>query len=624
MRRPSCLLLQPIRWAWRCLPARVCRRLCHWAISAFCARSAAAVWAWFTRPNNCRWGGASPSRCCRLQHWYEFLFDGSTGAELINEDADPGIERIRLHLVDGQRGDFSRDGLDGFILDPGGPAVRLAEAPRQLGTIGDQSLSIHHDRLDLDILAPDASGNLLPLAQEAGTLGRVLDQLFGLTFRDSLYEDWGDLGERWVWGEDDWYFVMPDGGFHRWDGNPTASGERLADLEPVFYHRPDLLYDAAPGDQAYVLDQALGLRHTGNLWQDWGGQDERWLQGADGQWYFLKPHGSFFAWDGSDSARGTYLAAFDPLYHEQLERLYDAQPEQFTVSLSGGALGIDPAPRFVGSFHVGLTAADRTIRTREILRVEVTHKPPMVADIGDPIVFGDQEGLAFAPGIAATEFIAMTHSARAGTPAYLLDQEHDLRFSGSFHEGYGGSPARWLQGEGGWYFVLPDGQLFLRNGRENQSTGTHLATLDPVFYHRPDLLFDARPGDLAHVLDQALGLKHVGDLRQDWDGQGERWLQGSGGQWYFLKPTGELFAWDGTASATGTFLARFSSIYHEQIERLHQAQPDRFMVGLQDEMIDIGVAQGFIGHFDVSLMVTDGVSSSARRFRVTRWPTPTP
>ena len=46
-------------------------------------------------------------------HWYEFLFDGQTGAE-INGNV------ITLHLVDGQRGDDDLT-ANGTISDPGGP-----------------------------------------------------------------------------------------------------------------------------------------------------------------------------------------------------------------------------------------------------------------------------------------------------------------------------------------------------------------------------------------------------------------------------------------------------------------------------------------------------------------------
>lgn len=51
-------------------------------------------------------------------HWYEFLFDGTTGAELNGNS-------ITLHLVDGSRGDDDVT-ANGVIVDPGAPATAPA------------------------------------------------------------------------------------------------------------------------------------------------------------------------------------------------------------------------------------------------------------------------------------------------------------------------------------------------------------------------------------------------------------------------------------------------------------------------------------------------------------------
>ena len=48
-------------------------------------------------------------------HWYEFLYDGVTGAE-INGNI------VTLHFVDGQRGDADLE-VNGIIIDPGAPAL---------------------------------------------------------------------------------------------------------------------------------------------------------------------------------------------------------------------------------------------------------------------------------------------------------------------------------------------------------------------------------------------------------------------------------------------------------------------------------------------------------------------
>ena len=54
-----------------------------------------------------------------LPHWYEFLFDGATGAVITGS-------KVTLHLVDGQRGDDDR-AENGEIIDAGGPVFSPAD-----------------------------------------------------------------------------------------------------------------------------------------------------------------------------------------------------------------------------------------------------------------------------------------------------------------------------------------------------------------------------------------------------------------------------------------------------------------------------------------------------------------
>jgi len=70
-------------------------------------------------------------------HFYEFLFDGETGAE-INGNI------ITLHFVDGKRGDSDLDSANGVINDPGAPAFKAGTAGGGGGGGGGGcSLNIH-------------------------------------------------------------------------------------------------------------------------------------------------------------------------------------------------------------------------------------------------------------------------------------------------------------------------------------------------------------------------------------------------------------------------------------------------------------------------------------------------
>lgn len=56
-----------------------------------------------------------------VDHWYEFLYDGTTGAEFLDD-------RVVLHFVDGERGDADL-AANGTIDDPGALAVKVNQAP---------------------------------------------------------------------------------------------------------------------------------------------------------------------------------------------------------------------------------------------------------------------------------------------------------------------------------------------------------------------------------------------------------------------------------------------------------------------------------------------------------------
>ena len=60
-----------------------------------------------------------PTRDNPSPHWYEFLFDGATGAEI-------GESSIKLHFVDGERGDDDLT-VNGVIADDGAPSFAPAE-----------------------------------------------------------------------------------------------------------------------------------------------------------------------------------------------------------------------------------------------------------------------------------------------------------------------------------------------------------------------------------------------------------------------------------------------------------------------------------------------------------------
>jgi len=93
--------------------------------------------------------------------------------------------------------------------------------------------------------------------------------------------------------------------------------EWVATLDPVHYTNPRLLVN---GQELYV-DHRFGMQIRGNYFRDWLGQglDEKWLQGADDQWYYITLTGDLLT---RDHVR---LASLDGETHTDPAGLHDAR-----------------------------------------------------------------------------------------------------------------------------------------------------------------------------------------------------------------------------------------------------------------------------------------------------------
>jgi hypothetical protein len=86
-----------------------------------------------------------------IPHWYEFLFDGTTGAE-INENI------ITLHFVDGSRGDNDIT-TNGIIIDPSGPGIDIRIPP--VANAGEDQTVIVNELITFDgSLSSDPDGTI--------------------------------------------------------------------------------------------------------------------------------------------------------------------------------------------------------------------------------------------------------------------------------------------------------------------------------------------------------------------------------------------------------------------------------------------------------------------------------
>ena len=58
----------------------------------------------------------------------------------------------------------------------------------------------------------------------------------------------------------------------------------------------------------YILDQTLGLAFVGgNEYLNWGGQNEKWLTGPGGSWYYIISDGKVYRWLGGTLANDPFV-----------------------------------------------------------------------------------------------------------------------------------------------------------------------------------------------------------------------------------------------------------------------------------------------------------------------------
>jgi hypothetical protein len=360
--------------------------------------------------------------------------------------------------------------------------------------------------------------NPMPLPSSAGDFIMAgFDQDLGLYVDATGYFQGAGANIKWVRGlanqfGNTWYFIKPDGSFFAWNGATSPQGAKqpagalLSQLNPQVFVHPDLLTEASPATledadaaAARQLDETLGLFVGADGFKNGkNAPNVKWLRGAHNAfgntWYFIRPNGDFFAWNGRKGARGALL-------HDFPAQLY-----------------LDP--------HLLHDASQATLAGAEASQAQTLDQ-----SLG---LFVDAAG--FFPNVQRLN-------------------------------------ARWLRGQPNqfgntWYFLRPTGELVAWSGRKTGrgkkvAVGAGVGQFSPQAYLDPHLIFNAAQPTLpANQVVQARQFQMTLGLFVDAAGffpnvvnNGAKWLRGTvnafGNTWYFLRPTGEFVAWNGHTSAGG-------------------------------------------------------------------------
>ena len=487
--------------------------------------------------------------------------------------------------------EFYQNGMSELIVQL---ASRMSGWRPMLQTPTHRQLSPSSDAVAIAIDARDADSHHLSYSVDAQSIEYHLDQQFGFFSSGNLHHNWGGAGEKWIRGRgDQWFFIRPDGELVEWGGR-GLTGTSIATLHPRNHDDPSRLYAAqanqasvwgemydgdtvmvGPSDdlvgtaavvvqatdgrhrtqQLFVVDvvadrpilepigqqivQAnqgqlqLPLRSSGPRFAEhrydvtaesleaflvnqlqlvsgvgshfnWGGRAEKWLSGADGQWYFLLPNGGLCRWDGQSGATGELLVTLTPQHYERPHLMLTTHVPApvIDVRVNDGVLQAEWPADYRGTYVLHVSVHDGYAQDREAVFVSVNH-PPEWDLVGDVILADARQRLIlpFSTDDSDGQYVRVASDVRS--LEYFIDQSLGLFSTGDYHVDWGGRSEKWMMGdEGQWYFILPGGQLYAWDGTPTAS-GKLVESLSVACYLNPRLLHDALadslPVQVSHV-----------------------------------------------------------------------------------------------------------------------------
>tara|TARA_R110002072_G_scaffold13481_2_gene56860 strand:- start:52570 stop:55641 length:3072 start_codon:yes stop_codon:yes gene_type:complete len=391
-----------------------------------------------------------------------------TPGQAFNPDLVAGFDYARyvsLSVPESLSGiDLLNDATDEQLLSFLGAPANLIEAVVEensaptISEIADQAVLVGENQLVVDLGANDANGDSLSFeVVVSGSLaGEIMagHDLHTIEGVGDYALNWGGQSEKWLQGNNGWYFLLPDGSLNEWGGSfesstqlaafsvdvytdpqilltstlpeistevvdgqlVITSGNETGSLEievtvsdgvesastsfnlevtniapevnivdqnatsgvPLEIELPDqdadgqaIFYNVeVVGDELSVLDNEHGFWSGGNYYDNYLGQNERWIRDAGNQWFYLLSNGELHQWNDSFDASPLIASLGSDVYNDP-SLLTDPQPVPVAASIVDGALIITPAEDYVGEVQIRVSASDGFSETSTTFQVNV-------------------------------------------------------------------------------------------------------------------------------------------------------------------------------------------------------------------------------------------------------------
>lgn len=228
---------------------------------------------------------------------------------------------------------------------------------------------------------------------------------------------------------------------------------------------------------------------------NWGGFSEKWLQ-SDSGYVYLLPDGSVYLWGGSFAA-SSLLADLPDSFYADPTLLTEVNAVDVSLSFDAAGLTVDPAPDYAGTFRVALSATVAGETQEQLFEVSVTNSAPTISPIADQHFAAGGGPVLVNLTADDVDGDSLTFSAKVvGSEAAELRIEHGLYDAelNNYGLNWGGQQEKWIQGNSGWYFLLPDGTLNQWAGSFDSSVA--VGSPGTEFYDDPSLLLTAEVSEV--------------------------------------------------------------------------------------------------------------------------------
>ena len=224
----------------------------------------------------------------------------------------------------------------------------------------------------------------------------------------------------------------------------------------------------------------------------YGGQEYWYRSQVDNSWYFVTPSGTLTKWDRTP-------------YHltGQTFSTQDSRVWQRPSVLTSNDPAAAAEPWLNGFTFELVNALGAVVATTTSKDIDRNHD----GNIQDATERGWYQFTNVDPGsfrVREVPTAGWTQSASTTSPfggiAYSIDTTFGLKFTGSYHENYGGRGERWIwgtrEGTGAkWYYITPAGDLYKWNGVAANKTvlvqGAIIGSLGMAYYNDPSLIWNA-------------------------------------------------------------------------------------------------------------------------------------